>query len=174
MSLRGGSVPAGLTMVTAIFLGIVGGALGAFYSYPLLQAASNSTSNLTRSLYTEALKENLNYTVQQVQGIIRQTAYSIIAVSAFLVVLGVVAWLFAYRPASTGQYGRASQGAMFTGVLFILASLAGTLYTGLFAIVAGALLLVAWYRLRTLARSATGGPEGLQAGEGNPGVGPGA
>ena len=153
---RSSSVPAGLTMVTAIFLGVVGGVLGAFYSYPLLLAASNSTSNLTRSLYTEALKEGYNYTVQQVQGMMRQTAYAFIALGAFLVVLAVVAWLFAYRPAASGHYARASQGALFTGIMFILISFVGTPYQGLFAIVAGSLLLVAWYRLRGLARSASG------------------
>ena len=168
MARRSDPVPAGLTMITASLLGVVGGAIGALYAYPLLQAASNSTSNLTRSLYTAALKEGLNYTVQQVQGLERQTAYTFIALGAFLVLLGVVAWLFAYRPASLGNYSRASQGALFTGVLFILSSMAGTLYTGLFAVVAGVLLLVAWYRLRGLARSAAAPlPAGPPTGEGS-------
>ncbi|MGC9071431.1 MAG: hypothetical protein ACP5HK_01850 [Acidilobus sp.] len=153
MSQRTASVPASLIMITAVFLGLVGGVVGFIYSYPLLQAASNPSSNLTRSLYNEAISQGLNYTIQQVQGLMRQTAYTLMALSVFLAVLGVVAWLFAYRPAIAGQYARAAQGALFTGILYILTSLAGSLYTGLFAIIGGVLLLIAWYRLRSFSRA---------------------
>ncbi|MGC9210040.1 MAG: hypothetical protein ACP5FT_02075 [Acidilobus sp.] len=140
-------------MATAIFLGLAGGAVGLINAYPLLQAASNSTSNLTRALYNEAIREGYNYTIQQIQAMMRQTAYMFMVLSAFLAALGVFAWLFAYRPAAFGQYSKAAQGAMFTGILYILTSLGGSLYTGLFAIVGGVLLLVAWYRLRSYSRA---------------------
>jgi hypothetical protein len=85
--------------------------------------------------------------------LMRQTAYSLIAVSAFLAALGVVAWTFAYRPAASANYARAAMGALFTGVLYILTAIAGSFYTLFFGLLGGVLLLVAWYRIRSFSRS---------------------
>jgi len=62
-------VPAGLLIVTAVFLGLAGGILGVVYAYPVLKAASNASSNLTQTLYREAQQQGLNYTLSQVQSL---------------------------------------------------------------------------------------------------------
>jgi len=146
-------VPAGLLIVTAVFLGLAGGVLGVVYAYPVLKAASNASSNLTQTLYREAQQQGLNYTLSQVQSLMRQTAYSLIAVSAFLAALGVVAWAFVYRPATSANYARAAMGALFTGVLYILTAIAGSFYTLFFGLLGGVLLLAAWYSIRSFSRS---------------------
>jgi uncharacterized membrane protein len=143
-----------MLIVVAMFLIIVGGAVSLAYAMSMFSASYNPNSNLTKTLYNESLARGYNYTVTQIQSLMRQASEAIMGVSAFMIVLGVLTWLFVYRPDTAGQYSRASLSALMLGILYILVGLEGLAYSLLLCIIGGGILIYVWYNLRKHARLA--------------------
>ncbi|MFP3172900.1 MAG: hypothetical protein RXQ79_07640 [Acidilobus sp.] len=146
--------PALFLIAIAIFLVLLSGVVTIAYAATLLSASSNPNSNLTRALYNMSHEEGYNYTIPQVQAKIRQASEVIIGIGAFMAILGVLTWLYVYRPDVRGQYYRASMSSLMLGILYILAGFNGNLYTVLLCLVGGAILIYVWYVLRRHARLA--------------------
>ncbi len=148
-----GPVPAALLIIIAMFLVLLSGAIGFVYSVPLYTSSFNANSNVTQSFYRAAIQEGYNYTISQIQSLMRQASEAIMGISAFMIVLGVMTWFFVYRPDSRGQFPRASLGALMMGILYILVSFEGIAYDLVLCLIGGALLIYSWYRIRSFSRA---------------------
>lgn len=149
-----------MLIIIAMFLIIVGGAVSLAYAMSMFSASYNPNSNLTETLYNESLARGYNYTIAQIQSLMRQASEAIMGVSVFMIVLGVLTWLFVYRPDTVGQYSRASLSALMLGILYILVGLEGLAYSLLLCLIGGGILIYVWYNLRKYARlAAASSPE---------------
>ena len=143
--------PGSLAIAAAMFLLLAAGVAGIiYYAYPWLSASYSATSNLTRYLENLSRSQGYNYTVQQIQSIMRQEAYVAMAVSAMSMAVGALAWLYAYRPDVRGDLRRAASSSLYLGVLSIILAFGAVGFFLVFAgsLLSAALLIGAWLRIR--------------------------
>ncbi len=146
--------PASLVISISIFLLAATAVMTAYsYTYTYLAASHNATfiqhlANISHN-YT-----GHNLTAPQISAALAQVGYQSAGVAGLLGLLAGLSWAYIYRLEARGELARASRNSLYLGVISFLTAIPSVPYFEAFlgSLLAGALLVGAWYRIRSETR----------------------